>query len=473
LERAFGNELSWVEACAFAVSSFLRCNALTRESPTTVMSELLVNCVVMGGAKDALKLNAFLDDKGALLAALEAHIVAAGRNAVALAVAPDQIVPRLLELNNNYQTLLSADCGLMTALDKALRTVVNSGVPDGVKVELLLAKHCDAMLRRQTADEMAVCPLALYTFLEEKDLFELALERLVAKRLIECGRSGEQRVLALALVGRLKCRLRRHRTAAHARRCCRVLESQRGVWCMARRQRGEVLVWVVAQCVWPLMVPSTRFVVPLVLVRASMMFRDFYRSKFGERKLEFVHRLGQVDVAVNYAVRPLHVAVSTAQFAVLALFDTAESDCMTLGELQDASKLDVREFEEALRGMLKCKFVSRSAASWDAATVVSLVKDFKSAHNRVLLHAPTAVGRASVSEMHQVRRERDVKLQLAISRLMKAKKSVGVQRLISTVVNDVSRWFVPKVVEIKRAIDHLVDKEYLARDGSAAVSYVM
>jgi hypothetical protein len=72
-----------------------------------------------------------------------------------------------------------------------------------------------------------------------------------------------------------------------------------------------------------------------------------------------------------------------------------------------------------------------------------------------------------------VRRERDVKLQLAISRLMKAKKSVGVQRLISTVVNDVSRWFVPKVVEIKRAIDHLVDKEYLARDGSAAVSYVM
>jgi hypothetical protein len=83
----------------------------------------------------------------------------------------------------------------------------------------------------------------------------------------------------------------------------------------------------------------------------------------------------------------LRVTVSTFQLGVLVHFDTADRDTVTFGELSSATLLQEQQLKMALLAMLKLKFISCAAGAkhttWDESTEFSLVKNFKSARNRI------------------------------------------------------------------------------------------
>jgi cullin 1 len=451
-------------------------------------------------------------------AALETHVAAAGRHALAAEVEtakdePDVFVAILLRVFRKYQQLIKEslveDAGFIAAQDKAFRDFINNnaitqaddgdakkgggGGGDGsvAKAPQLLAKYCDMILRKgakhisdeaemeRTLDDV----VSLFKYLPDKDVFMLVYKKLLSKRLIS-DQSGNDDFEA-AMINKLKTAQGFEYTSS-LQRMVQDIATSKDInsafkdWCEQNNEKVslDLSISVLATGTWPLQPAATQFVAPQALVGPIDLFKKFYSTKYSGRKLSYLHHLGKVELVVNYAMKGrLRVTVSTFQLGVLVHFDTADSDTVTFGDLCSAMLLQEQQMKMALLAMLKLKFISCAAGAkhttWDESTEFSLVKNFKSARNRINLNVPVAADglksapQAQV-EAPEVRREREMKLQAAIVRTMKARKTMTHQLLISEATLQVQKWFTPKVATIKKVIESLIESEYLARDTDEA-----
>jgi hypothetical protein len=437
--------------------------------------------------------------------ALQTQFVAAGRSLIDDAVsqgALNGLVSELIRFSRKFEQVFRRVFGIedgdgAAAFSVALRRCLNdknalSEAHDGrqtAKLPQLLAQQCDVIARNNNSSnggndvefERAVDDvLLLFAHVEDKDVFALAFKKLMARRLVCCKCPDLE--TELAMVSKLKkaqcegavCLERMLQDVGMSKTLTKEFAEWRSATSTVQLAVG-VSMSVLTQGAWPIDVPcSTALTLPLALVTTMSLFTEFYGTKFSGRKLQFLHQLGSADVVVNYASSAcwrghLCVSVSTTQLCLLALFDVADVDHMTLGDLKKASRLDERSIKTALLGMLKHKFVACSESPWTASTVISLVKNFKSPHKRLALDAPSVDARKSsaaqpVVEAPEVRQSRDFKLQAAIVRTMKAKRTLTYPQLICEATIGVQQWFVPRVADIKRAIEWLFDKEFIIRD---------
>ncbi|XP_041737381.1 cullin-2 isoform X3 [Coregonus clupeaformis] len=406
---------------------------------------------------------------------------------------PTLFVESVLEVHSKFvqliNTVLNGDQHFMSALDKALTSVVNYREPKSIcKAPELLAKYCDNLLKKSAkgmteneVEDKLTSFITVFKYIDDKDVFQKFYARMLAKRLIHglsLSMDSEE-----AMINKLKQACGYEFTSKLHRMYTDMsvsadLNNKFNNFIKTQESPVDLgisfQIYVLQAGAWPLThVPSSTFAIPQELEKSVQMFELFYNQHFSGRKLTWLHNLCTGEVKMNYLSKPYVAMVTTYQMAVLLAFNNSE----TVGykELQDSTQMNEKELQKTIKSLLDVKMLNHDSQKEeiDAESTFSLNMSFTS--KRTKFKITTSMQKDTPQEMEQTRsavdEDRKMYLQAAIVRIMKARKVLRHNALIQEVINQSKARFNPSISMIKKCIEVLIDKQYIERSQSSADEY--
>jgi cullin 1 len=410
---------------------------------------------------------------------------------------PQVFVSILLRIYRKYTDLIKQsfrqDAGFVASMDKAFRDFINTNsVVDndadkgsGSKAPHILAKYCDIILKKgplhiTDENEMEATlndVVSLFKYLTDKDVFMMVYSKLLSKRLI--GDLSASEDAESQMIQKLK--------AAQGFEYCMKLQRMIQDMSVSKDINSEFQtyldtkslkvpfafnIFVLATGSWPLQAPNSNFNIPNEVIQSINYFKGFYEFKYQGRKLTYLQHLSRAETDMRAVKgKVFKLAVSTYQMGCLLLFNNASE--LTKREIQDATLLLDNPFKVAMLGLVKNKVIdteSEDAKTWDDNTKFSINTKLASKKMKINCNVPVIVddvkagggGPSDVSKQ-EIEQDRVFKLRAAIVRIMKARKVLSHNELVSETTAQVSRWFAPRITTIKKVIEYLIDQDYIKR----------
>uniref|UniRef100_A0A673ZRW5 Cullin-2 n=1 Tax=Salmo trutta TaxID=8032 RepID=A0A673ZRW5_SALTR len=428
---------------------------------------------------------------------------------------PTLFVESVLEVHSKFvqliNTVLNGDQHFMSALDKALTSVVNHREPKSIcKAPELLAKYCDNLLKKSAkgmteneVEDKLTSFITVFKYIDDKDVFQKFYARMLAKRLIHglsLSMDSEE-----AMINKLKQACGYEFTSKLHRMYTDMsvsadLNNKFNNFIKTQESPVELgisfQIYVLQAGAWPLThVPSSTFAIPQELEKSVQMFELFYNQHFSGRKLTWLHYLCTGEVKMNYLSKPYVAMVTTYQMAVLLAFNNSETVCYK--ELQDSTQMNEKELQKTIKSLLDVKMLNHDSQKEEieAESTFSLNMSFTSKRTKFKIttsmqkdtpqvqHPIPLIAHPTIpisvfptlQEMEQTRsavdEDRKMYLQAAIVRIMKARKVLRHNALIQEVINQSKARFNPSISMIKKCIEVLIDKQYIERSQSSADEY--
>lgn len=243
--------------------------------------------------------------------------------------------------------------------------------------------------------------------------------------------------------------------------------------------------------------------IPLVPRSAFDEFRIFYLGKHNGRQLALQPQLGSADLnAVFYGTRRPQdesltnvsstasshqqtterkhiIQVSTYQMCVLLLFNT--HDKMTFEDIKNETDIPEKDLIRALQSLALGKPSQRILLKSPKCKEIELTHEFcvnesfTSKLHRVKIQTVAAKGETEPERKEtrtKVDEDRKHEIEAAIVRVMKSRKKMTHTSLVCEVVEQLKIRFLPSPVIIKKRIEGLIEREYLARSPEDRRTYV-
>ncbi|KAI0042482.1 Cullin-domain-containing protein [Auriscalpium vulgare] len=430
----------------------------------------------------------------------EEHVKKAGLSAVAklgggdagadgeTSVDPKAYVDALLEVHTkNAETVnrsFKGEAGFVASLDKACREFVNRNDATGTsstKSPELLAKHADALLRKNNkmAEEGDLegalnRVMVLFKYLEDKDVFQTFYSTKLSKRLIH-GVSASDEAEA-SMISKLKeaCGFEYTNKLQRMFTDMSLSKDLTDQFKERMEQNHDDMdinfsIMVLGTNFWPLNAASHPFSVPADIQQTHERFQKYYQMKHSGRKLTWLWNYSKNELRTNYLNQKYILMTSSYQMGVLLQYNT--NDTLSLDELIAATSIPKEIILQVLALLTKAKILI-----CDEKEQYDLNPNFKSKKIRVNLNQPikAEVKAESSDVLKTVDEDRKYVIQATIVRIMKARKTMKNQPLIQEVISQISQRFTPKIPDIKKAIETLLEKEYIERvtDARDTFAYV-
>ncbi|XP_033097414.1 cullin-3-B-like isoform X2 [Anneissia japonica] len=210
-------------------------------------------------------------------------------------------------------------------------------------------------------------------------------------------------------------------------------------------------------------------------------FKRFYLTKHTGRQISLQAALGSADLhAVFYGSKKetttkpeprKHILqVSTYQMCVLMLFNTKEN--WTYEEVKQETDIPEKDLVRALQSLALGKPAQRilskepKSREIEGDHIFSINDTFTSKLFRVKIQTVAAKGESEPERKEtrsRVDEDRKHEIEAAIVRIMKSRKRRQHNILVSEVTEQLKSRFLPSPVVIKKRIESLIEREYLAR----------
>ncbi|KAK3670404.1 ubiquitin ligase (cullin) of SCF [Recurvomyces mirabilis] len=436
----------------------------------------------------------------------EHHVRTAGQEAVNKvadqgdSLDPKAYVDALLEVHTQYaalvQTAFTGESEFVRSLDNACREYVNRNrvcEKNSARSPELLAKHADNVLKRSTKatedDDMEKLlnqVMTVFKYIEDKDVFQKFYSRTLAKRLVNgTSASGDAET---SMISKLKDASGFEYTNKLQRmfqdmQTSKDLNGNYEDWVKStfdsedRKDGVDAYYQILGTGFWPLQPANTSFIPPNTIVKTYERFQNFYNSKHGGRKLTWLWHLCKGEMRANYVKMnkvPYTFQVSTYQMAILLLFN--DSDTVSYDDIASTTALAKETLDPSIGIMLKAKVITAvpEGAPNQSGTSYTLNYGFKNKKIKVNLNvAIKAEQKQEAEDTHKtIEEDRKMLMQSAIVRIMKSRKTMKHQELVSETIQQIKNRFSPKVSDIKKCIDILIEKEYLERQDDGNLGYL-
>ncbi|KXT04828.1 hypothetical protein AC578_9730 [Pseudocercospora eumusae] len=413
---------------------------------------------------------------------------------------PKAYIDALLEVHTQYAALVqnafTGESEFVRSLDNACREYVNRNkvcAKNSNRSPELLAKHADNVLKRSTKateeddmEKMLSQVMTIFKYIEDKDVFQKFYSRHLAKRLVNStSASGDAET---SMIAKLKDASGFEYTNKLQRmfqdmQTSRDLNNSYETWVADnidkedRKDGVDAYYQILGTGFWPLQPPTTPFSPPTAIIKTYERFSNFYTHKHGGRKLTWLWHLCKGEIRANYVKMnkvPYTFQVSTYQMAILLLFN--DSDTVAYDEIAELTSLEKATLDPSIGIMLKAKVLTAKpeGAPPQSGTSYTLNLGFKNKKLKVNLNvAIKSEQKQEVEDTHKtIEEDRKMLMQSAIVRIMKSRKTMKHSQLVSETIAQIKNRFSPKVSDIKKCIDILIEKEYVERLEGDDLGYI-
>ncbi|XP_018902638.1 cullin-3-A isoform X2 [Bemisia tabaci] len=273
----------------------------------------------------------------------------------------------------------------------------------------------------------------------------------------------------------------------------------------------DLSVRVLTTGFWPTQSATPKCSIPSMPRSAFEAFRRFYLAKHSGRQLTLQPQLGSADLnAVFYGQRREEfegkdgassstslivspqsssaksnlprkhiIQVSTYQMCILMLFNNR--DKLSYEDMMNETDIPERDLIRALQSLAMGKATQRiliknpKTKEIEPSHVFYVNDSFSSRLYRVKIQTVAAKGESEPERRetrNKVDEDRKHEIEAAIVRIMKARKKMAHNVLITEVTEQLKVRFLPSPVIIKKRIEGLIEREYLARTPEDRKLYV-
>ncbi|KAJ0229368.1 Cullin protein [Hirschfeldia incana] len=390
------------------------------------------------------------------------------------------LIRKIIELHDKYMAYVTECFQNHTLFHKALKEAFeifcNKKVAGSSSAELL-ATFCDNFLKKagndKSSDDSTIEStidnvVKLLDYISDKDLFAEFYRKKQARRLLfgKFDDNHERNILSKLkgqfggqftskMEGMLTdMQLTKDHQTGFEEHINRNTSKPKGV---------DFTVTVLTTGFWP-SYKTADLNLPLEMVSCIENFKAYYETKTKHRRLMWIYSLGTCHLNGRFDSKPIELIVSTYQAAVLCAFNNSER--LTYQELIEQLNLSHEDLVRVLHSLscAKYKFLNKEPASKTISKTDSFEfnSKFTDKMRRIKVPLPPVDDRKKVVE--DVDKDRRFAIDASLVRIMKSRKVLPHQQLVSECVEQLSRMFKPDIKMIKKRIEDLISRDYLERD---------